>query len=67
MMDMNLDAQLLHAAGRPEMRRSKLSEILEQVKHDGEMDAEGDLDADADGESPGLDALATVAAGEMVQ
>ena len=63
MMGVETDAQLR----RPEMKRSKLSEIIEQVKQDGEMDAEGEMDADADGESPALDALATIAAGEIVQ
>lgn len=51
---------------RPQMK-SKLSEILEQVKADSDLDAEGEMDADADEESPALDALATIAAGEIVQ
>ena len=71
MMDPSLESapHMLSAAGdqRPEMPRSKLSEILEQARHDRDMDADGELDPDAEGESPALDALATVAAGEIVQ
>ena len=68
MMETDLDPQqAATAGGRPEIKRSKLSEILEQAKQDGELDAEGEIDPDAEGESPALDALATVAAGEIVQ
>ena len=51
---------------RPPIGKSKLSEILEQeqvASRDASMYADGE--ADGEGESPGLDALATVATEEI--
>lgn len=50
---------------RPKMQRSELSEILENVSAGVGGDRGMSEDLDGEGESPGLDALASVAAGAM--
>lgn len=65
-IDGNMDVDpITNTEPRPKMMRSELSEILESVGKGQEGSAD-DMDADGEGESPGLDALAAAASGEMV-